>query len=558
MQRMVAKNVIQTAIVILSLLLIPGINCASNSSDGEETFPVSTTESRVGIDVTDLRYKWGDVRRYGSVGDGIADDTSALQGALDSGAELILIPTPPKMYMTNQLFVRSDSNILIEDGTTIRANAGYGKHDVVMYIRDVENVRISGYGATISMPKAEYSGEFRHGVSIRGSHNVEIEGLASNNTGGDGFYVGATRPPRTYSSNITLRDISADNNRRQGLSIVSARGIHVINARLTNTSGTSPASGIDIEPNDNSNFVENVIIDNPLTAGNKGNGISIYLKSLPGPEDKQVSITINNPVDEGSASSFKVGKLDTKEFNISGEIVFNIPVSRAPKAMAYVVRNYDVNGPKITFREPTSVNPNTAGHKSSKYGSAFLVYREPKDTGAKTLGNVHFLDPGIRIDRSAPGLAHFFHIRDLTGNPVRDVSIEGDIRGSGIKDSRRMVRFFGAGQIDDTGGLLTIHLKDRDLVINQSIYLSRITNRGSTKAVTAKLGTVPDGWPSLTFEVHAPNEFIIQPNDGASLLFPDGRRVPTIRSADPGATVTITRSSRSVWVVDSLEGNWGT
>ena len=55
---------------------------------------------------------------------------------------------------------------------------------------------------------------------------------------------------------------------------------------------------MDIEPNSNDDVLEDVVIDRPYTAENAGNGINIYLKAVPGPVAKRVSITINDAVDK--------------------------------------------------------------------------------------------------------------------------------------------------------------------------------------------------------------------------------------------------------------------
>jgi len=224
-------------IAILLFAILPFTQSAGSPYEIEgssgDSYQITRSEQAAGIIPQNLIYRPGDVRRYGAIGDGINDDSVALQSALDSKSALTYIPKPPVKYMTDQLLLPSDTNLFIESGTVIEAKPGYGKHDVVLLARNVSNIKISGYGATLQMPKSEYSGMYRHGLSIRGSNNIEVEGLASNNTGGDGFYVGEAKRP--YSQDIVLRDISADNNRRQGLSIVSARNIRVINARLTNT-----------------------------------------------------------------------------------------------------------------------------------------------------------------------------------------------------------------------------------------------------------------------------------------------------------------------------------
>ena len=53
-----------------------------------------------------------------------------------------------------------------------------------------------------------------------------------------------SKTPRTRNS----ARVTADNNRRQGLSIVEADGVLVTDSIFSNTHGTRPSAGIDLEP----------------------------------------------------------------------------------------------------------------------------------------------------------------------------------------------------------------------------------------------------------------------------------------------------------------------
>jgi parallel beta-helix repeat protein len=76
------------------------------------------------------------------------------------------------------------------------------------------------------------------------------------------------------SSSITICNVTADHNRRQGLTITSVNGMVVRNSTFKNTSGTLPEDGIDIEPNPGET-VNNVLITGCSVTGNSGFGIEI-------------------------------------------------------------------------------------------------------------------------------------------------------------------------------------------------------------------------------------------------------------------------------------------
>jgi hypothetical protein len=115
-------------------------------------------------------------------------------------------------------------------------------------------------------------------VFIFGAKRVVIEGLDSSGHGGDGFYIGG--PTGNPSSDVYLKGCRADNNRRQGLSITSARRVRVIDCEFTNTNGTAPQFGVDLEPNRPADFLDDIILLRAYTGANRGGGIQIYLAAL--------------------------------------------------------------------------------------------------------------------------------------------------------------------------------------------------------------------------------------------------------------------------------------
>lgn len=57
------------------------------------TYPILGSETGV----TDVRYEYGNIKRYGAVGDGTADDTTAIQNAINSSL-VVYVPTPSNYY----------------------------------------------------------------------------------------------------------------------------------------------------------------------------------------------------------------------------------------------------------------------------------------------------------------------------------------------------------------------------------------------------------------------------------------------------------------------------
>ncbi len=228
-----------------------------------------------------------DALSYGLVGDGKTDNTAAFRRLLAGGNRTIHIPAGD--YVTDQIELEANTVLELEPGVTIRDAGRLGRLDRLINIR-AHDVRITGFGARIIADRASYqTEEWRHGVYIYGANRVLIEGLESSSHGGDGFYIGG--PPEDPSTDVQIRGCLADNNRRQGLSITSARRVQIVDCEFRNTSGTAPEFGIDLEPNANYDLIDQIVILRARTTTNMGGGIMVHLRRSD-PTSVPVEVTI--------------------------------------------------------------------------------------------------------------------------------------------------------------------------------------------------------------------------------------------------------------------------
>ena len=124
-----------------------------------------------------------------------------------------------------------------------------------------------------------------HNIHIKGSHDFSFSEVNSVNAVTDGFYIGASDPtdPSTYTNNGLFLNCRADNGFHQGMSIINGENIQVIGGAYTNTHGTAPAAGIDIEANDVTAVPgnHNILIRGVTFSGNDGYGVQLSGKGLP-------------------------------------------------------------------------------------------------------------------------------------------------------------------------------------------------------------------------------------------------------------------------------------
>ena len=233
-----------------------------------------------------------------------------IQKAIDTGDNTIIIPKASQPWLIgDSIYARKpNQKIILKPGVVLQAQKGAFKNRTSSMIVILEdNITLSGYDATIKMRKADYQNpnlytpsEFRHNIMVRGANNFAIEGLTLKDSGGDGISVAHGRkasknqiPAKKYSSGV-IRDVVADNNHRQGISIMSAKDLLVENSTFKNTSGTNPSAGADLEPDHDWQKLQNIQFKNTDFINNKRHGIQIGLGKYRGPQVENISISFEN------------------------------------------------------------------------------------------------------------------------------------------------------------------------------------------------------------------------------------------------------------------------
>jgi len=350
--------------------------------------------------------------------------------------------------------------------------------------------------------------------------------------------------------------VKGDANSRQGLSITSVKGLRVINPRFTNTSGNSPAAGIDIEPDANEEFLQDIVIENPYTAGNDGDGIVVVLTNVVGATDINVDIKITNHYDYQSGRSFRVNALNTSTNSVKGSIKYIDGVSVEPDTAAVSIFNYDSTGPRVDIIRPVSYRPNNASSAAPTAGSSFTVWRDSGDTGAASIGNVRFVEPTSIDDRASPQMLNNFYFLDGESDSLLNVDVIDPIELSGAQTN--IIDHYGSGVIVDRRELIKIDRGDVSFSVVESNWFSMITNASQTTGTTIAtldVGFQPDS-PEITFLVEAAQTFRIDP-DATSTIAPYGTGAGTyLQSNTIGNRLTIKRLDSTTWLVTNIVGTW--
>jgi len=228
---------------------------------------------------------------------GYAPSVAELQTLIDGGVNYVVVrnPTPGTEYVQETprtIVLRSGLTLLCERDVVIQAAPGAFKAatDVpqasLVSGTDLDGVTL--LGCTFRMRRADYTvangylvGEWRHALSLKGCKNVHLSDIRLTESGGDGLYVGpsiAADGARSPCENIALDRVLCDHNYRQGLSVVSVKGLTVRDSQFDATQGTAPQAGIDIEPAHPLDFAQDIAIERCSARNNGGSAFQVDLR----------------------------------------------------------------------------------------------------------------------------------------------------------------------------------------------------------------------------------------------------------------------------------------
>lgn len=227
------------------------------------------------------------VHTFGAVGDGVHDDTSAIQAAINSlpsaGGTVVV---PAGTYLVDavrSIKLRSLMMLQMDPNAILTAKPNSSDSYNVLFVDVCHDVEIAG--GQIRGERDNHLGtvgEGGHGIRVRGSQSVTIRDIRISNCWGDGVTVGPLpnyKKVFTYSRDVAIANIICTGNRRNGLSIGNVIGIKVFDSEFSYTNGTSPMCGIDVEPDkdvDGNGYNDQVWIENCRMNNNAHYGVNVW------------------------------------------------------------------------------------------------------------------------------------------------------------------------------------------------------------------------------------------------------------------------------------------
>ena len=365
------------------------------------------------------------------------DATDGLQSAIDSGARRLIVPNMCSDWVVRPIKLTSNQEIIFERGTVISAKRGEyrGGGDSLFTAQDVENLTIRGYGATFRMWKQDYinglvleqldwhrwygqypKAEWRMTLSIRGSKNVDVFGLTLKDSGGDGIYVDGSKD-RRYSENVHLRDIICDNHYRQGISVISAENLTVQNCEFSNTWGTPPASGVDIEPDLVDQRIKNVVFSGCKFIDNVGDGIEVFLAHTSS-ETEDVTLRFEDCyVSSQHGTGIRVTKIGDN--GPGGSIEFENCTVDTTIGYGIKVQEKSLKGARVTFTNCNVINAAQDQQFGGEWSPISLSLPQPDIV--QIMGGIDFINCFVEDNRDRPAVEFTqpksdFQLHDITGD----------------------------------------------------------------------------------------------------------------------------------------------
>lgn len=319
------------------------------------------------------------------------DATAALQAAIDSKAAKVRVPYMGAPWIVRPIALRSGLELFFEPGVVVLAKRGeyQGGGDSVFTASNCKDIVISGYGATVRMWKEDYQkepykpAEWRMTLDFAGCTNVRVEGITLENSGGDGIYLGATSA-QSFCADVVIKDVVCTDHHRQGISVIGARNLLIEDCLFANTDGTAPEAGIDFEPNQANEGIENCVVRRCSFVDNSGAGILIYLKNLTA-ETPPVSLRFEHCLVRGGKDC-GIGIGAIADNGPKGEIVFDTCVIESPAAAgAYI---YDKSAAATAVRFINCQWNNVWAKRRAGDAPILMHYRNPELV--KDFGGISF------------------------------------------------------------------------------------------------------------------------------------------------------------------------
>lgn len=452
------------------------------------------------------------------------------------------------------LVVPSGSRWIMHPDTRLRALPNDAGNYEIINIQDADDIVIEGGGGRVVGDRNAHTGadgEWGMGLSIRGSSNVRVRDLLAEDCWGDGFYIGATaRQP--YCRDIILQRTKAVRSRRNGLSLISARGFLSEDHESIGTNGIAPQAGVDIEPNSSNEFLEDITFQRTTTRDSVGIGFGIYLNALVDSKNA-VSIRVVDCVDSGSTVGFSISNAR----NFAGRIDLIRPKTVNAQQNGISIRRKAANGPIVRIEAPLIIDWNRSNTKVAAAAAGISVFAPLNNPGTEALGGVDILNPDIQLTKNDTEVSAAIFVKDQRHiNPKSST----DVRILDPLNLARLGVWLGAERatFQDRNRVSVRMLPDSNFTLGAARFfvhniIEVSEDRNYTLTRTQAIGV------ELVFEVARNTGMGRIHLPSGEQLYPDNvGKQGFIGSTEKGARLRIKKTGPGEWMIMDKIGTWMT
>lgn len=304
------------------------------------------------------------------VEDGSVDYTNYIQKGLDEN-DTLSFPDFPILINEKGLKLKSNQVLNFSDQSMLCMEPNNREKYALLQLEGISNVIINN--PVLRGDRDNHTGnkgEWGMGINVLSSANVTINNPNISKFWGDGIYIGEISSSNNRfkkkgpSKNVVISGGIIDHNRRNGISVISIKGLVIRDIQIQNTEGTNPMAGIDIEPNNNNQFLEDIDILNVKTKNNKKVGLKYVVGSFLGKRERDVNINVENFIDEGSETGIHIGGVMKKNLRkksrvqkLKGEIHLR-KVSLLGNEIPIRYGSIQKYNPKVTFEKLKFIDKN--------------------------------------------------------------------------------------------------------------------------------------------------------------------------------------------------------
>lgn len=466
-------------------------------------------------------------KQFGAYGDGVHDDTLAIQTACDYNS---VISFTDGTYMIN-----AGTHVNLNDGNTLKLNNAVLKaipnnltNYSILYIYEVNNVKI--YDGTIQGERYDHTGEdgqWGMCISIIDSEDILIENTKLIDAWGDGLYISNGR--NVYTNNLLIK-----NDRRNGISIISATDNLFENTVIEDITGHDPQAGVDFEPNENTEVLKNIKFNNLITK-RCVRGFVFSLQNFD-TTTENMFVEVNDYKDYGSTDGMRLIK-DNSNIGVKGNVIFNNSFFYDNDDNCIQFRNWTYNPDFYTTFNGIYIKRSSTS--SNENGKSAIYALGNVETGNIILKNISIYQDGVESN-----ILDFYSA--VSANNVQIINPIHKTKSYHVGNVKTLV-------LTDENNVLSYTSVSGGGTIGSFSCLTRsIRNGTSTTATTVTIsGSCPIGYHCKFINISPGNYSVQLPVDTYCKSY-SSSSAPLITLA-PGAGLEIERIDSTDFIV--LEAN---